>query len=91
MDLPGVITVVKEINTPRIPSLRGLMAAKKAVIPVWDAGALGVDPAAVGPGSPSRVARVFFPQRPGKSEMLQGDAESQAGALVDRLRQARAI
>lgn len=92
MDLPGVITVVKEINTPRIPSLRGLMAAKKAVIPVWSAQALGVDPATVGEGgSPSRVAKVFFPQRPGKTEMLPGDPESQVGQLVDRLRQSRAI
>jgi electron transfer flavoprotein beta subunit len=92
MMLPGVITVVKEINTPRIPSLRGLMAAKKAAIPVWNAQALGVDPAAVGSaGSPSRVAKVFFPQRPGKSEILQGDPESQVGQLVEKLRQARAI
>ncbi len=92
MMLPGVITVVKEINTPRIPSLRGLMAAKKAAIPVWNAQALGVDAAAVGSaGSPSRVAKVFFPQRPGKSEILQGDPESQVGQLVEKLRQARAI
>jgi electron transfer flavoprotein beta subunit len=28
LDLPAVITVVKDINTPRIPSLRGRMAAK---------------------------------------------------------------
>jgi electron transfer flavoprotein beta subunit len=92
MMLPGVITVVKEINTPRIPSLRGLMAAKKAAIPVWNAQALGVDPASVGSaGSPSRVAKVFFPQRPGKSEILQGDPESQVGQLVEKLHQARAI
>jgi electron transfer flavoprotein beta subunit len=92
MMLPGVITVVKEINTPRIPSLRGLMAAKKAAIPVWNAQALGVDPAAVGSaGSPSRVAKVFFPQRPGKSEILQGDPESQVGQLLEKLRQARAV
>lgn len=92
MDLPGVITVVKEINTPRIPSLRGLMAAKKAAIPVWNAEALGVDAAAVGSaGSPSRVAKVFLSQRAGKTEMLQGDPESQVGQLLDRLRQSRAI
>ncbi len=92
MVLPGVITVVKEINTPRIPSLRGLMAAKKAAIPVWNAQALGIEPALVGRGgSPSRVEKVFFPQRPGKSEVLQGDPEDLAGQLVDRLRQAGAI
>jgi electron transfer flavoprotein beta subunit len=92
MTLPGVITVVKEINTPRIPSLRGLMAAKKAKIPVWNAQDLGVDPVTVGSaGSPTRVAKVFFPQRPNKSEMLQGSPESQVEQIVERLRQARAI
>jgi electron transfer flavoprotein beta subunit len=92
MMLPGVITVVKEINVPRIPSLRGLMAAKKARIPVWNAQELGIDPATVGSaGSPTRVARVFFPQRSGKSEMLQGGPESQVEQVVEKLRQARAI
>jgi electron transfer flavoprotein alpha/beta subunit len=92
MALPGVITVVKEINVPRIPSLRGLMAAKKAKIPVWNARELGIDPAMVGSvGSPTRVSKVFFPQRSAKSEILQGSPEYQVDQLVDRLRQARAI
>jgi len=30
MDLPAVITVVKEINVPRVPSLRGTMKSKTA-------------------------------------------------------------
>ncbi|MBN2098983.1 MAG: electron transfer flavoprotein subunit beta/FixA family protein [Dehalococcoidia bacterium] len=92
MTLPGVITVVKEINVPRIPSLRGLMAAKKAAITVWNARELGIDPATVGmAGSPTRVSRVFFPQRASQGEMLQGDPESQVEQLVERLRQTRAI
>ncbi|MDM7999444.1 MAG: electron transfer flavoprotein subunit beta/FixA family protein [Dehalococcoidia bacterium] len=92
MALPGVISVVKEINVPRIPSLRGLMAAKKAKIPVWDAQALDVGAAIVGSaGSPCRVARVFFPHRAAKGEMLQGQPESQVDQLVEKLRQAKAI
>ena len=92
MVLPGVITVVKEINVPRIPSLRGLMAAKKAKVPVWNAQELGVDPATVGAaGSPTRVSKVFFPQRQTKSEMLKGSPENQVEQIMERLRQARAI
>jgi len=92
MMLPGVINVVKEINVPRIPSLRGLMVAKKAKVPVWNAQELGIDPAVVGSaGSPTRVAKVFFPQRPGKSEMLQGNPESQVDQLLEKLRQTKAI
>jgi len=37
------------------------------------------------------VVKVFFPQRPGKSEMLQGDPESQVDQLVEKLRQTKAI
>jgi electron transfer flavoprotein beta subunit len=92
MTLPGVITVVKEINVPRLPSLRGMMAAKKAKIPVWNAQELGVDPALVGSsGSPSRVAKVFFPQRSGRREVLRGSLESQVEQLVEKLREAKAI
>lgn len=92
MALPGVISVVKEINVPRIPALRGLMAAKKAKIPVWNAAELGIDPATVGAnGSPSRVARVFFRQRQGQGQMLQGSPESQVDQLFEKLRQAKAI
>lgn len=92
MSLPGVITVVKEINTPRLPSLRGLMQAKKASIPVWTAQEMGIDPSAVGSaGSPTRVARVFFPQRSDRCEMLQGSPDSQVDQLIEKLRQAKAI
>jgi electron transfer flavoprotein beta subunit len=34
---PALISVVKEINEPRLPSLKGKLASKKAVIPKWDA------------------------------------------------------
>ena len=42
--LPAVITVVKEINVPRLPSLRGSMKAKTAQIPVWTAGGARLSP-----------------------------------------------
>ena len=34
---PALISVVKEINEPRLASLKGKLAAKKAVIPKWNA------------------------------------------------------
>jgi len=90
--LPAVITVVKEINVPRLPSLRGLARAKSAVIPVWGAAELGVDKSAVGlSGSATRVVKIFFPQRVHRSEMLQGDLESQVNTLVNKLREVKII
>ena len=90
--LPAVITVVKEINVPRLPSLRGLARAKSAVIPVWGTRELGVDHDMVGlSGSATRVIKVFFPQRVQKGEMLQGSLESQAESLINKLRDVRLI
>ncbi len=92
MSLPAVITVVKEINVPRLPSLRGLARAKSATIPVWTAEELGVDKSLVGlSGSATRVVRIFFPQRVNRSEILQGDVASQGDTLVEKLREAKII
>jgi electron transfer flavoprotein beta subunit len=87
--LPAVITVAKEINVPRLPSLRGIMKSKSAAIATWGIKELGVDAAMVGlAGSSTQVIKVFFPQRVHQAEMLSGTLEQQVEMLVDRLRQA---
>lgn len=92
MPLPGVISVVKEINIPRLPSLRGTMKAKTAVIPVWGDRELGISVDKAGlSGSPTRVIRVFFPQRTRSSEILQGALENQVEQVVHKLRARRVI
>ena len=90
--LPAVLTVVKEINVPRLPSLRGLAKAKSAVIPVWTAQELGVDNNMVGlSGSATRVIEIFFPQRVRRGEIFQGELEGQVSSLVDKLREAAIV
>jgi len=92
MPLPAVITVVKEINVPRLPSLRGLSRAKTATIPTWTAGELNIDRNKVGlSGSATRVTRVFFPRRVHTGEMLEGEPENQVEGLIDKLREAKII
>ena len=84
--LPAVITVVKEINVPRLPSLRGSMKAKTAKIPVWNAAEIGAEPDKAGiPGSPTRVVKIFYPKRTHKSEIFQGTVEEQISQLAERL------
>lgn len=90
--LPAVITVVKEINRPRLPSLRGLIRAKDTAVPVWKAADVGLDAAQTGlNGSATQVAQIFFPERVSKAEMLEGAPEAQAGTLYERLRGAKII
>ena len=86
MPLPAVITVVKEINEPRLPSLKGMMRAKKAVIPVWTSTDINADDDLCGlKGSPTQVVKTFVPVHDINSEMLEGTVEEQAHRLADRL------
>jgi len=92
MPLPGVISVVKEINVPRLPSLRGLMKSKQAQIPVWTAQELGVDMNKVGlSGSLTQMVKLSYSQRTRWGEILQGSPESQVDQLVERLREVKII
>jgi electron transfer flavoprotein beta subunit len=73
MPLPAVITVVKEINEPRLPSIKNMMRAKKAVVNVWTADDIGADKNLCGlKGSPTQVVRTFVPVHEIKSEMIEG-------------------
>ncbi|MBN1176810.1 MAG: electron transfer flavoprotein subunit beta/FixA family protein [Dehalococcoidales bacterium] len=87
--LPAVITVAKEINVPRLPSLRGIMKSKSAKIETWGIAELAVDENTVGlSGSSTQVIKIFFPQRVHQAEMLEGTLEKQADTLIDRLKSA---
>lgn len=90
--LPLVITVTKEINVPRLPSLRGIMKSKSAKIPVWTAQEMGLDINKVGlSGSFTKVVKIFSPVRNHTAEMLTGEMEGQVTCLIDKLREARLI
>lgn len=85
--LPCVLTVVKEVGTPRLPSLRRMMSARHAEFTAWTAADIGADPARCGlKGSPTKVVRVFSPEvREAAAERIAGDPDTQAEALADRL------
>ncbi len=90
--LPAVITVAKEINVPRLPSLRGMSRSKSAAIPVWTTREIDADEDRVGlSGSATRVIKIFFPQRARQGEILQGSPESQAESLINKLRDSKLI
>lgn len=90
--LPAVITVVKEINVPRLPSLRGLTRSKSTLIPTWGAKELDADQDRVGlAGSATRVIKIFFPQRANQAEIFQGSPQSQVDSLITKLRENKLI
>ncbi|MCL6581019.1 MAG: electron transfer flavoprotein subunit beta/FixA family protein [Firmicutes bacterium] len=90
--LPMLITVVKEINEPRLASLKGLMKAKRVTIPVWGAGDIGADPARIGAtGSPTRVVRLAPPPPRTGGEMIEGTPQEQVEKLVAKLKAAKVL
>jgi electron transfer flavoprotein beta subunit len=90
--LPAVVTVTKEINKPRLPSLRGISRSRNAIVPVWGVKELGVDPANLGlSGSYTRVIKIFTPQRKHQAEIFQGGAEKQVECLIAKMKAERII
>lgn len=81
--LPAVISVVKEINEPRYPSLMGMRKAKKVDVPTWDGAALGLRPQDIVPLA--RVGKLRRPPMREQGEMITGEAGDAAGKLAAKL------
>ncbi|MCK4858960.1 MAG: electron transfer flavoprotein subunit beta/FixA family protein [Candidatus Omnitrophica bacterium] len=85
--LPCLITVVKEINEPRLPSLKGKMRAKKAEIKKWTLEDINADREKTGlKGSPTQVKRIFSPPQREKGKIFEGDAEEIVKEMAEVLR-----
>jgi len=85
--LPAVVTVTKEINEPRYPSLKGLLRARKAEIPVWGNDYLGLPLDKVGlDGSPTRVTKVFVPEPPPRGKIIEGDLNQKVEKLIEEIK-----
>lgn len=85
--LPVLITVVRELNEPRLASLKGKMAAKKAEIKKWASSDIDADGDKIGlKGSPTQVKNIFAPEAKKDRKMLEGTLEQQVDALLHELR-----
>jgi electron transfer flavoprotein beta subunit len=85
--LPALVTVVKEINEPRVPSFKAKLKAKKEAIPVWGLADLGLEARDVGlSGSFTQVVKVFPPPSRGTPEIWTGAPEELAARLWRRLK-----
>ncbi len=84
---PALLTVVKDINEPRVPSLKGKMKAKKASILTLSADDIGAEEGSIGlPGSPTQVVKVFPPEPRGERAIFSGSLDEQIEQLVEKLK-----
>jgi electron transfer flavoprotein beta subunit len=62
--LPAMITVVREINRPRYPTVPMRLAAAAAQVKVWSNEQLQLDSGTIGlKGAPTCVSKIFSPER----------------------------
>ena len=88
---PLLITVTKDINSPRLPSFSDKLKARKAEIEkctaeelsaVADASRFGLK------GSPTRLNKIIVPSEEGrKGEIFRGNPEETALRLADALKE----
>lgn len=84
--LPVLLTAVKELNVPRMPSLKGKMAAKKTEIRKMTAADIKAGEGDLGlKGSPTQVKNIFAPEAKKDRKMLEGTVEEKIDTLVKEL------
>ncbi len=82
--LPALLGVSSEMNEPRLPPMRGLMSAGRAMIPAWKQPDLALEL----PPPRVELRKLAIQIREGKAEMIPGkDGAEQGAALADKLRE----
>lgn len=86
--MPVLLTAVKEMNEPRLPSVRGIFKAYSTdEVKVWTAEDIKIDFTQIGlKGSPTNVFRSFVPVKEKNSQIIDGlSGKEKASVLIDKL------
>jgi len=85
---PVMVTVVRELNHPRYPTVPMRLEALDAEVKVWNNEVLKLDVGSIGlKGSPTWVSKIFSPERE-KGEIIGDglrDPQGTASMLIDKL------
>jgi electron transfer flavoprotein beta subunit len=83
VNLPALVTVVKDINMPRLPSIPGIDFSLDAPFTVKNAKDLNADPSRIGlSGSPTQVVKTYIPERTRTALEITGDMENQVDNIM---------
>ena len=92
VELPALITVLKEINEPRMASLKGKLRAKKYEPKLLSVADVEADKAKIGlDGSPTRVKNIFSPRAKEGGEIIEGEVSELADKIMDFLKKKQYI
>lgn len=82
VSLPALLTVSKDINVLRLPSIAGIRNADQAEIRLLTAADLNADPERIGKaGSATQVVRTFTPAFTGGAERITGTSKEAASKI----------
>jgi len=88
MPLPALLTVVKEVSNPRLPTLRGKKKARAYEIQVMNAADLQLNEACIGlKGSPTRVIKIGYPKVTRSGKIVKASGDTGLNEAVDALLQ----
>jgi len=74
--LPALVSVTDQINEPRYPSFKGIMAAKKKPVETWSLADLGLDAGSVGLAAAWTTVESFTKRPPrAKGQIVTDDGE----------------
>ncbi len=86
IEKPTLLTVVKEINFPRLPTLDGKIRSKNSEIPVWGPEEIEAKIENLGlKGSPTRVVKISTPKVSRDGEMFKPKTDDEMEKVVDRI------
>lgn len=86
VSLPALITVVKEINMPRLPSIKRMKIAEESKIEIITYDDTDADESRVGlKGSPTQVRKTFIPNNNIINEMIEGNIDEKTAKLANIL------
>ncbi len=86
LPLPALLTVVKEIAPPRLPTLGGKKRARLAEIPVYTAESMPLDESFIGlNGSPTRVVKIQHPKVARNGVLVTATDDEGIETAVDQL------
>lgn len=85
--MPALLTITKEANAPRYPTIRGIATAyREKKITVWTAADVEAKPMKIGlSGSPTQVRKTFSPKHEREGKVFEGTPTQLAGELRDFL------
>lgn len=86
MPTPAVITVVKDIARPMLPTLSGKKRARRAEIPLYNKESLAFEDANLGlKGSPTRVVKIRTPKVAREGRQVNASNDAAVDNAVDEL------